>query len=106
MQAMSSLYWYLALLACIGGFLFGYDTAVIGSVLDFIPYHLSSFWTGYLVAGASLGAAAGALIAGPLTDLFGRKTLLITDAAIYAIGALLSAFTVNVFMLLSSRTLI
>jgi sugar porter (SP) family MFS transporter len=99
-------YWYLAVLACIGGFLFGYDTANIGSALGFIPYHLSSFWTGYLVAGASLGAGAGALIAGPLTDHFGRKTLLISDAAIYAIGALLSAFTVNAFMLLSSRTLI
>ncbi len=102
----TNFYWYLAVLACVGGFLFGYDTANIGSALPFIPYHLSSFWTGYLVAGASLGAAAGALIAGPLTDLFGRKTLLITDAAIYAIGALLSAFTVNAFMLLSSRTLI
>src|SRR5207244_1589654 len=99
-------YWYLAVLACIGGFLFGYDTSNIGSALGFIPYHLSSFATGYLVAGASLGAAAGALIAGPLTDRFGRKSLLITDAAIYAIGALLSAFTVNDFMLLSSRTLI
>jgi hypothetical protein len=41
LAAMSSFYWYPALLACIGGFLFGYDTAVIGSVLDFIPYHLS-----------------------------------------------------------------
>jgi SP family arabinose:H+ symporter-like MFS transporter len=102
----TSFYWYLAVLACVGGFLFGYDTANIGSALDFIPYHLSSFWTGYLVAGASLGAGAGALIAGPLTDHFGRKTLLITDAAIYAVGALLSAFTVNAFMLLSSRTLI
>ena len=59
-----------------------------------------------MVAGASLGAGAGALIAGPLTDHFGRKTLLIIDAAIYAIGALLSAFTVNAFMLLSSGTLI
>ena len=57
-------YWYLAVLACIGGFLFGYDTSNIGSALGFIPYHLSSFATGYLVAGASLGAAAGALIAG------------------------------------------
>jgi SP family arabinose:H+ symporter-like MFS transporter len=102
----TNFYWYLAVLACVGGFLFGYDTANIGSALGFIPYHLSSFWTGYLVAGASLGAGAGALIAGPLTDAFGRKTLLITDAAIYGIGALLSAFTVNAFMLLSSRTLI
>ena len=102
----TNFYWYLAVLACVGGFLFGYDTSNIGSALGFIPYHLSSFWTGYLVAGASLGAGAGALIAGPLTDRFGRKTLLVTDAAIYAIGALLSAFTVNAFMLLSSRTLI
>jgi MFS transporter, SP family, arabinose:H+ symporter len=99
-------YWYLAVLACIGGFLFGYDTSNIGSALPFIPYHLSSFATGYLVAGASLGAAAGALIAGPLTDKFGRKSLLVGDAVIYAVGALLSAFTINAFMLLASRTLI
>src|SRR5215471_19947238 len=102
----SSFYWYLAVLACIGGFLFGYDTSNIGSVLSFIPYHLSSFWTGYLVAGASLGAAVGALLAGPLTDRFGRKSLLITDAAIYAVGAILSAVTVNWFMLVGYRTLI
>src|SRR6201993_5343858 len=102
----TNFYWYLAVLACVGGFLFGYDTSNIGSALDFIPYHLSSFATGYLVAGASLGAAAGALIAGPLTDHFGRKALLITDAAIYAVGAILSAITVNAFMLLASRTLI
>ena len=98
--------WYLAVLACIGGFLFGYDTSNIGSALGFIPYHLSSFATGYLVAGASLGAAAGALVAGPLTDHFGRKILLITDAAIYAVGSILSAVTVDAGMLLASRTLI
>ena len=104
--AMSGLYWYLALLACIGGFLFGYDTAVIGSVLDFIPYKLGDFWTGYLVAGASLGAAVGALAAGPLTDRFGRKSLLMADAGIYALGAILSALTINAAMLIASRTLI
>jgi MFS transporter, SP family, arabinose:H+ symporter len=104
--ATTSFYWYLALLACIGGFLFGYDTADIGSVLDFIPYHLSDFATGYLVAGASIGAAVGALVAGPLTDRYGRKSLLIADAAIYAIGAILSAVAVNAGMLLSARTLI
>ena len=104
--ATTSFYWYLALLACVGGFLFGYDTAVIGSVLDFIPYQLSDFAKGYLVAGASIGAAVGALAAGPLTDRYGRKSLLIADAAIYAVGALLSAVTLNAAMLLTSRTLI
>jgi SP family arabinose:H+ symporter-like MFS transporter len=102
----TTFYWYLAVLACIGGFLFGYDTSNIGSALGFIPYHLSSFATGYLVAGASLGAAAGALVAGPLTDRFGRKILLVTDAGIYAVGAILSAVTVDAGMLLASRTLI
>jgi sugar porter (SP) family MFS transporter len=102
----TNFYWYLAVLACIGGFLFGYDTSNIGSSLGFIPYRLSSFATGYLVAGASLGAAAGALIAGPLTDRFGRKILLVGDAAIYAAGSILSALTVDAGMLLASRTLI
>jgi SP family arabinose:H+ symporter-like MFS transporter len=105
-QATTSFYWYLAVLSCVGGFLFGYDTADIGSVLDFIPYHLSDFWTGYLVAGASIGAAVGALAAGPLTDKFGRKSLLIVDAAIYAVGALLSAVAWDTWVLLLARTLI
>ncbi|GAB3917172.1 hypothetical protein GCM10027613_17010 [Microlunatus endophyticus] len=49
----SGFYWYLTVLACVGGFLFGYDTSVVGSVLNFIPYNLSDLATGYLVAGAS-----------------------------------------------------
>src|SRR6266576_1012618 len=61
----TSFYWSLTLLATLGGFLFGYDTANIGSALPFVPYSLSGFALGYLVAGASLGAAAGALLAGP-----------------------------------------
>jgi MFS transporter, SP family, arabinose:H+ symporter len=99
-------YWSLTLLATLGGFLFGYDTANIGAALNFVPYQLNSFGTGYLVAGASLGAAAGALLAGPLTDRFGRKSLLVADAFIYAVGALLSAFTWHVAVLMTARTLI
>jgi hypothetical protein len=57
-------YWQLTLLATIGGFLFGYDTANIGAALTVLPYQLGDFASGYLVAGASLGAAAGALCAG------------------------------------------
>ena len=74
--------------------------------MDFIPYELSDFQTGYLVAGASLGAAVGALAAGPFTDRFGRKSLLILDAGIYAVGAILSAFATDTAMLLFARTLI
>src|SRR6201996_9043851 len=98
--------WSLTLLATLGGFLFGYDTSNIGAALKFVPYKLNAFGQGYLVAGASLGAAAGALLAGPLTDRFGRKALLIADALIYAVGALLSAFSWHVSVLLIARTLI
>jgi MFS transporter, SP family, arabinose:H+ symporter len=99
-------YWQLTLLATIGGFLFGYDTANIGSALPVLPYKLGDFASGYLVAGASLGAAAGALCAGPLTDRFGRRSLLIVDAGIYAVGTILSAITPNVGVLMFARTLI
>src|SRR5215470_20016529 len=102
----TSFYWSLTLLATLGGFLFGFDTANIGSALPFVPYTLSGFAQGYLVAGASAGAAIGALAAGRLADVFGRKSLLIVDASIYAIGAIFSAVTPNVAVLLIARTLI
>jgi sugar porter (SP) family MFS transporter len=98
--------WQLTLLATLGGFLFGYDTSNIGSALNFVPYHLHGLALGYLVSGASLGAAAGAILAGPASDHFGRKTLLVVDAGIYAAGAILSAVTWHAAVLLTARTLI
>src|SRR5580700_3924653 len=102
----TSFYWQLTLLATLGGFLFGYDTSNIGSALNFVPYHLTGLALGYLVSGASLGAAAGAILGGPASDHFGRKLLLIVDAGIYAVGAILSAVTPNAAVLLIARTLI
>jgi MFS family permease len=52
----TAFYWRLTLLATLGGFLFGYDTSNIGSALNFVPWHVSGFSEGYLVAGASIGA--------------------------------------------------
>jgi sugar porter (SP) family MFS transporter len=102
----TSFYWQLTLLATLGGFLFGYDTSNIGSALNFVPYNLHGLAQGYLVSGASLGAAAGAILGGPAADRFGRKALLIVDAAIYAVGAILSAITPDAAVLLFARTLI
>jgi MFS transporter, SP family, arabinose:H+ symporter len=102
----TAFYWQLTVLATLGGFLFGYDTSNIGSALNFVPYHLKGLALGYLVSGASLGAAAGAILAGPASDRFGRKTLLVIDAGIYALGAILSAVTPNAAVLLFARTLI
>jgi sugar porter (SP) family MFS transporter len=105
-QPASAFYFRLSLLATLGGFLFGYDTSNIGSALNFVPYGLHGLALGYLVSGASLGAAVGAILAGPAADRFGRKTLLIVDAAIYAGGAILSAVTPDAPVLLIARTLI
>ncbi len=102
----TAFYWQLTLLATLGGFLFGYDTSNIGSALNFVPYNLHGLAQGYLVSGASLGAAAGAILAGPTSDHFGRKKLLIVDAGIYAAGAILSAVTPDAAVLLIARTMI
>jgi sugar porter (SP) family MFS transporter len=105
-QVPSRFIYKLTILSCLGGLLFGFDTSNIGSALNFVPYHLNGFFSGYLVAGASLGAAAGAILAGPLTDRFGRKVLLVIDAGLYALGSILSAVSPDLAVLLIARTMI
>ncbi|BCU69142.1 sugar porter family MFS transporter [Stygiolobus caldivivus] len=105
-KKVNRFYWIITILAAIGGFLFGYDTAVIGTVAPLTPYHYSGLLYGYEVASASLGAAIGALIAYFYTDRYGRKSLLIIDAGIYTGAAILSALTINGLMLLIMRTII
>ncbi|QGR19765.1 sugar porter family MFS transporter [Stygiolobus azoricus] len=105
-RKVTRFYWIITILAAIGGFLFGYDTAVIATASVFVPYHFTGFVYGYEIASASLGAAIGAIIAYFYTDRYGRKSLLITDAAIYTAAAILAALTVNGAMLLIMRTII
>ncbi|WP_236751063.1 sugar porter family MFS transporter [Acidianus sp. HS-5] len=105
-RKLNKFYWIITILAAIGGFLFGYDTEVIGIASVFVPYHFTGFVYGYEIASASLGAAIGAIIAYFYTDRFGRKSLLIADAAIYTAAAILSALTINGAMLLVMRTII
>lgn len=105
-RKVTRLYWIITILASLGGFLFGYDTAVIGTAAVFIPYKFTGLMLGYEIASTSLGAAIGALIAYFYTDRYGRKSLLIMDAGIYALAALLTALSINGLMLLILRTII
>src|SRR3954451_13198027 len=105
-QEVGSLYIYLAVLATIGGFLFGFDSANIGSALVFLPFKLGPVGTGIVVAGASLGSFVGALAAGPLVDRFGRKSLLLVDSGLFALGSLVSAFAPEATTLVIGRLLI
>jgi SP family arabinose:H+ symporter-like MFS transporter len=77
----------------IGGFLFGYDTAVINGANSYLKanMNLSPSQEGLAGASAILGCIPGAMCAGFLSDRFGRKKLLIVCALLFAVSGLLSA---------------
>src|SRR5580692_10322135 len=80
----------IAAVAALGGLLFGFDTAVIAGTLQYLTayFHLTDAELGLLVAAASIGCIPGALLAGRLADLFGRKKLMIVTALLYIVAAL------------------
>ena len=83
----SSLYLIsLSFTASLGGFLFGYDTAIISGCNTFLQAHfnLSAAMLGWVVSSALLGTILGCIISGMITDRFGRKRALIL-AALFAV---------------------
>ena len=87
----------LAIIASLGGFLFGYDTAVISGTIDFVTFQfqLDAVGTGWYVSSALLGCILGVSIAGLLSDKYGRKKLLILSAMLFGISATGCAFTIG-----------
>ncbi len=83
--------------AALGGFLFGFDTAVINGAVDAIRsyFHMDSFATGTVVAAALLGSAAGAWLAGPVADRYGRIRTMLTAALLFAVSALGAGLAVD-----------
>jgi len=77
----------------IGGFLFGYDTAVINGANSYLKAYmnLNPAQEGMAGASAILGCIPGAMFAGFLSDRFGRKRMLFLCALLFAISGLLSA---------------
>ena len=77
----------------IGGFLFGYDTAVINGANSYLKAHmnLTPVQEGLASASAILGCIPGAMFAGFLSDRFGRKKMLFLCALLYAVSGMLSA---------------
>lgn len=95
--------WAISLVAALGGLLFGYDWVVIGGAKPFFEryFHLSDAATsGWANSCALIGCLFGALIAGALSDRFGRKRLLILAAAMFAITSVGNglATSFNVFV--------
>ncbi len=82
--------WLLALVAALGGLLFGYDTAVISGAIGFLRIHfdLDAAMMGWAAACALLGCAMGAGAAGMLSDRLGRKNVLVLSAIAFFVSAL------------------
>ncbi len=80
---------FIASVAAIGGFLFGFDSGVINGTVTALgnAFNSSDVSTGFNVASVLLGCALGALAAGPLADHYGRKAIMIITAVIFAISA-------------------
>jgi MFS transporter, SP family, arabinose:H+ symporter len=80
----------LSLIAALGGFLFGFDTAVISGTHGFVTeqFNLNAMAEGWFVSVALLGCIFGVLIAGIFSDAFGRKPVLILSAILFSVSAI------------------
>jgi sugar porter (SP) family MFS transporter len=97
-----------AAIAGLGGLLFGYDTGVIAGALLFIKgdFDLGSFAQGLVVAAVPIGAVAGAGVAGPAADRYGRRSMILLAAVVFIVGALASAAAPGVEVLVAARIVI
>lgn len=92
---------FIAAAAALGGFLFGYDSAVINGAVTGIQHHfgVASTETGTVVAVALLGSAVGAAVAGRLADHVGRVRVMHLAAALFGVSAVGSSLPPNIWAL-------
>jgi sugar porter (SP) family MFS transporter len=93
----------------LGGLLFGYDTGVVSGALLFVKKDfggLSSFQQELITSLLLVGAVIGALLAGRVADLIGRRLTVLITAVVFVVGVLLAAFTPTFPVLLVARIVI
>ncbi len=100
--------WYvysISLIAALGGFLFGFDTAVISGAEKNIQilFNLTGFWHGFTISIALIGTLVGVLSAGKPADLFGRKKALFAIAVLFGAASLGSALAQSWYSFLFFR---
>lgn len=108
MNNSSSRFSYLVLIcaiAALGGFLFGFDTAVISGVVGFVKdeFSMSSAMEGWFVSCALLGCIIGVAAAGKLSDSYGRKKILLLSALLFTVSAIGCMLVKLEFLLISFR---
>jgi sugar porter (SP) family MFS transporter len=87
----------ISLISALGGYLFGFDFAVISGALPFLQkqFALSAYWEGLATGSLALGAIAGCLIAGKVADKYGRRPGLMLAASLFALSSLAMALSPN-----------
>ena len=88
---------FLSVVAALGGFLFGYDTAVISGTIAQVTeqFRLDALQQGWYVGCALVGSIIGVLFAGILSDKFGRKFTMILSAILFSTSAIGCAVSVD-----------
>jgi len=96
---------FLAVVAALGGFLFGYDTAVISGTIGQVAaqFSLDTMSQGWYVGCALIGSILGVSCAGLLSDNFGRKKTLFVAATLFIISAIGCAFSSSFNTLVCAR---
>lgn len=81
---------FLALVAAIGGILFGYDTAVISGTTEIVKnqFRLTTIAEGWYVGCALIGSILGVMIAGMMSDYLGRKRTMLISALLFSVSAI------------------
>ena len=96
---------FISFIVALGGFLFGFDAGIISGVMSFAgpEFNLNEIQSGWVVSAPSFAAMFAMLFSGRLSDLYGRKKMLIFVAFLYAISAVLSALASSYEMLYIAR---
>jgi SP family arabinose:H+ symporter-like MFS transporter len=80
----------ITMIAALGGFLFGFDMAVVSGIIEPVKqqFQLSASEEGFFVSSALLGCIAGVAISGFLSDKIGRKKVLFISAILFLVSAI------------------
>ena len=83
----------ISFISALGGYLFGFDFAVISGALPFLKeqFGLNEYWEGFTTGCLALGAIAGCIIAGWVTGKYGRRPGLLTAASLFTLSSVAMA---------------
>lgn len=103
-------FWFyvIAVVASLGGLLAGFDMGVISGALFFIntTWEMSPLTQGWLVSAAIVGSIIGAGTNGILSDIYGRKKIIIATALIFALGSVLCFYATSIHWLIAARVVV